>query len=138
MTKLNELKNELTNIQNQISELSKNQIIITYKELEKTENNLINLIKKEINQIQFECKHPIWYHLSTDNDYYEGRKYFTCKCIDCEKVKEDGAKYFHYILYKNEPYNKIKEEYIKLKNITKNQDVLFNALKEKFTDKISI
>jgi len=38
---------------------------------------------------------------------------------------------------KKESYNKIKEEYNKLKSITSNQEVLFTILKEKFIDKVT-
>ena len=137
MNRLDELKNELLKINNEMSELSKNQVIIAYEDLKETKDNLNNLINKEINKIQSECLHPIWYHLSTDSDCYEGRKYFTCQCLECGRIKEDGYRYFNLILFKKESYNKIKEEYNKLKSITSNQEVLFTILKEKFIDKVT-
>ena len=130
------LKNELSTINNEILELSKNQVIITYRELEETKNKLNDLINKEVNRIQSECKHPIWYHLSTDSDCYEGRKYFTCQCLECGRIKEDGYRHFNLMLFKKESYIEIKEEYNKLKSITNNQEILFAILKEKFTDKV--
>ena len=135
MNRLNELKNQLSTIKNEISELSKNQVIITYKKLEETKSKLNISINKEINRIQSECEHPIWYHLSTDSDCYEGRKYFTCQCLECGKIKESGLRNFELVLFKKESYNEIKEEYNKLKSITSNQEVLFTILKEKFVDK---
>jgi len=93
MNRLDELKNKLLKINNEISELSKNQVIIAYEDLKETKDNLNNLINKEINKIQSECLHPIWYHLSTDSDCYEGRKYFTCQCLECGRIKEDGYRY---------------------------------------------
>jgi len=137
MNRLDELKNQLSTINNEILELSKKQVIITYKELEETKNELKNSINKEINMIQSECKHPLWYHLSTDRDCYEGRKYYTCQCLECGRIKEDGYKNFELVLFKKESYNEIKEEYNKLKSITSNQDVLFVILKEKFIDKLT-
>ena len=130
------LKNELSTINNEILELSKNQVIITYRELEETKNKLNDLINKEVNRIQSECKHSIWYHLSTDSDCYEGRKYYTCQCLECGRIKEDGYRHFNLILFKKESYIEIKEEYNKLKSITNNQEILFAILKEKFTDKV--
>ena len=135
MNRLDELKNELLKINNEMSELSKNQVIIAYEDLKETKDNLNNLINKEINKIQSECLHPIWYHLSTDSDCYEGRKYFTCQCLECGKIKESGLRNFELVLFKKESYNEIKEEYNKLKSITSNQEVLFTILKEKFVDK---
>jgi len=137
MNRLDELKNELSKINNEISELSKNQVIITYKKLEETKNELKNSINKEINRIQSECKHHIWYHLSTESDCYEGRKYFTCQCLECGKIKESGLRNFELVLFKKESYVEIKEEYNKLKIITSNQEVLFTILKEKFIDKVT-
>ena len=136
MNRLDELKNELSIINNEILKLSMNPYITTYKELEETKNKLKDSINKEINKIQSECKHPIWYHLSTDSDCYEGRKYFTCQCLECGKIKESGNRNFNLILFKKESYIEIKEEYNKLKSITSNQEVLFTILKEKFTDKV--
>ena len=137
MNRLDELKNQLSTINNEILELSKNQVIITYKELEETKNKLNNSINKEINRIQSECLHSIWYHLSTDSDCYEGRKYYICQCLECGRIKENGYRHFNLILFKKESYNEIKEEYNKLKSITSNQEILFAILKEKFTDKVT-
>ena len=137
MNRLDELKNELLKINNEMSELSKNQVIIAYEDLKETKDNLNNLINKEINKIQSECLHPIWYHLSTDSDCYEERKYFTCQCLECGKIKESGLRNFELVLFKKESYVEIKEEYNKLKIITSNQEVLFTILKEKFIDKVT-
>jgi len=137
MNRLDELKNKLLIINKEISELSMNPFIITYEDLKETKDNLNNSINKEINRIQSECKHPIWYHLSTESDCYEGRKYFTCQCLECGKIKESGYRNFNLMLFKKESYNTVKEEYNKLKSITSNQDVLFTILKEKFIDKVT-
>lgn len=136
MSKLLEsLNNELIDIKSKLVEIENNHAVITYKELEKNKESLVDLINKEIRNIQSKCKHPMWYHLSTEDDRYEGRRYFTCRCLECEKLDEDRAKYFKLVLIKKENYSIIKEEYDKLKSITNNYDVIFSALKEKFEDK---
>ena len=136
MNRLDELKNELSIINNEISEISMNPFIITYEDLKETKDNLNKSINKEINRIQSECEHPIWYHLSTESDCYEGRRYFTCQCLECGRIKESGYRNFNLMLFKKESYIEIKEEYNKLKSVTNNQEVLFTILKEKFIDKI--
>jgi len=60
MSKLLEsLNNELIDIKSKLVEIENNHAVITYKELEKNKESLVDLINKEIRNIQSKCKHPM-------------------------------------------------------------------------------
>lgn len=133
---LEELYNKANKLDIHIRELKNTEIVKKYNKSiqEKTE------ILKDINNleanIQKDCNHQIWYFLSSSTDEHEGRDYYICRCLDCDKADEDRSKYFKNVIKSNTSFSIIQEKYKELKELTSNIDLLFQLLKEQFEDKI--
>ena len=72
-----------------------------------------------------ECNHDVWYLLYHESDDYEGRTYWTCKCLQCGLTEERYPRHFQSKVIMGEsifarakrnekPYNVIREEYLGL------------------------
>jgi len=84
-----------------------------------------------------ECEHDLWYLLYYESDDYEGRTYWTCKCLQCGLTEERRPRHFQGKVIMGEsfcarakrnekPYNVIREEYHSLlekyEDYNKNKD----------------
>ncbi len=87
-------KKELCNIEERLNSIEKERVIKEYNNLKKEAEILKFKILKLIKEKQESCKHPLWYFLKSENDSYEGRLYWTCKCVECNKILEDRNKEF--------------------------------------------
>ncbi len=141
MSKLTRLKEQLNFLSHQILDLEKTDIIKNYKKLKSKHNDIKHNIEIETRLIQSECKHPIWYHLTTKCDEYEGRKYFTCKCLECNLIETRRAKDFNRKLTQKEDFITTKNKLKKLKNdlannrnVKLNYDTVYNILSEMSTN----
>lgn len=124
-----------------IAELSQNSTVIEYIEAQKKDSELCSryceingeiLMKK-----QKKCPHYIWYELSTEQDVYEGRLYLKCKCLECEKIKEDSPEVFKRFIdesFKCE-YETVKKDYEKIRRSNKGMeaDDIFKILKAHYS-----
>lgn len=77
-----------------------------YSKLSTTKEMYIKLKQKT-------CAHPLWYFISESTDSYEGRTYYTCKCLECNLVEERRSRDFDNVIKGN--YQALKEEYDKRK-----------------------
>jgi len=122
---------ELKNIENQIDSLctERNGVLIKMKNLEQNPivqeymklvssnerlySKLSNAKENYTRLKQKTCTHPLWYFISESTDSYEGRTYYTCKCLECNLVDERRSRDFDNVIKGN--YQKLKEEYDKRK-----------------------
>ena len=131
--KILELNDYLDNINIGIKVLETNSIIQLYNE-QKTEKEKINRqIKSMINKMQSECKHPIWYHINTSQDYFEGRTYYLCKCLECGYQTERISREFNkMVIHTEETFSIIQDKYFEFKKITNDINIIKSLLEEKF------
>ena len=131
--KILELNDYLDNINIGIKVLETNSIIQLYNE-QKTEKEKINRqINSMTNKMQSECKHPIWYHVSTSGDYFEGRTYYMCKCLECGYQKERISRDFNkMVIHTEETFSIIQDKYFEFKKITNDINIIKSLLEEKF------
>jgi len=87
-----------------------------------------------IEEIQNNCKHETWYHISTSNDEYEGRTYFTCKCLDCDHIEEDRSRDFKNVIYTKKNFRDVQIKYKELKRITNNPKLILEILNEQYIE----
>lgn len=128
----NDLNEELIKIEKQLEDLANERAIIIDK-MEKLKKykcvqqyiilssqnsvlygKLTNLKESYINLKQRLCTHPIWFFVSETTDDYEGRTYYTCRCLECGKVEERRNRDFENIIRGD--FSRVKEEYDKRKS----------------------
>ena len=122
---------ELKNIENQIDSLciERNEVLLKMKDLE--QNTIVQEYMKLVSSNerlysklstakesytrlkQQTCSHPLWYFISESTDSYEGRTYYTCKCLQCDLIEERRTRDFDNVIKGN--YKELKEEYDKRK-----------------------
>ncbi len=59
------------------------------KELDSSTKEAMALQGIILEEQQQRCPHPAWYFEQYDEDTYEGKVYWTCKCVACGKELED-------------------------------------------------
>ena len=62
--------------------------------LHETDADIKKLEQEIIDAEQENCLHPAWVLLYKDSDPYEGRTYYTCRCVACGKEMTDYARGF--------------------------------------------
>ena len=86
LLKLNESRNELIEARQKLLE---NDIVKQYvaldDELSETNLEYRRLYRDLIREKQNTCSHPVWYFMDGFTDRYEGRAYWSCKCVACGK-----------------------------------------------------
>lgn len=132
---LKELYNKADKLDIRIKELRNTDIIKEYNKCNQEREKIYRNICDLETSLQDNCNHQMWYFLSSSTDDYEGRTYFRCRCLDCDKVDEDRSKYFKNVIKSNISFSKIQEKYKELKTITLNVDLLVQLLKEQFENK---
>ncbi len=132
--KLNELYGELNNLKNKISDYENQEMIKEYKDTIKNEGLLKVKINSEISRIQNNCEHPIWYYIN--NDKYDGKTYYTCKCLECELKEEDRSRNFDKLIFSKANFNfeNIQDEYYKLLEQNYSKEIIIAILKEKYEE----
>lgn len=97
---LQKLNSQLEKLQISLNMIAEIKVAPNYKDLQKEIDDLklqlnqmlMTDLKLELKQTlitkQNNCSHPLWYFLKNDVDPHEGRTYWTCKCLECEKVEE--------------------------------------------------
>ena len=74
-------------------ELLENEAVKRYADITQTLNGYSkkwHRLYTEIREAEQEkCPHPAWYFGAYNEDTYEGRVYWTCKCVACGKIQEE-------------------------------------------------
>lgn len=65
------------------------EFVDTDNKLNATNKKWRSLYEEIITAEQERCPHPAWYFLGYTEDTYEGKVYWTCKCVACGKELED-------------------------------------------------
>ena len=117
--KFNEIQEERSNILKTMHELEKLDVIIEYQKLCSSNETLYrqqkNLREKYTNLKQKNCSHPLWHFIKEETDTYEGRTYYTCRCLECNLVEERRSRDFDNVIRGD--YKKIKEDYDNRKSV---------------------
>ena len=95
---IEQLQNEKKQLINEIKSLNENPIIKKKEDLKKQAYKIDSQIRK----MQKECQHSIWHYIKKEKDHFEGRVYFTCRCLECDKIEERRGQDFKRLLSKNE------------------------------------
>lgn len=132
---LRELYNKLEESDKVIKQLENDTMVKLYHQNKIDNQNIRNEIYNLKSKIQQHCLHPIWYHISTHDDCYEGRRYFTCKCLECEFVEEDRSREFKNVVYLKEKFEAAQSKYYEIKDITNQTSIIKELLEEKFNRK---
>ncbi len=115
----NKIKDKRSKILERMHELEKIDVIIEYQKLCSSNETLYrqqnNLIEKYTNLKQKNCKHPLWYFIKEETDSYEGRTYYTCRCLECNLVEERRSRDFDNVIRGD--YSKIKDDYDNRKSV---------------------
>ena len=131
--KILELNHYLNNINKNIKDLETNSIIQLYNKQKQDKGKVNREIESTTNKMQSECKHPIWYHINTSGDYFEGRTYYMCKCLECgyqtERISRDFNKM---VIHTEEKFSVIQDKYFEFKKITNDINIIKSLLEEKF------
>lgn len=106
LAKLNRKRNKLIKEREpfrlKVLELSKNEIVKEYIEAENKSIKLFDEIDKLessiIREQQKNCKHHIFYLQEYTYDDHEGRSYYKCKCLECEKEIEGRVREFENVV----------------------------------------
>jgi ABC-type uncharacterized transport system fused permease/ATPase subunit len=130
--KLKELGTKLQDLNQNISDIENKEIVKLYNRMKSEREKTSREYEQLVSNIQNECNHKFWYHLSTSSDDYEGRTYFTCKCLDCDFVTEDRSRSFGYVIDTKENFYTVQSKYQEFRKITKDDDTLYRLLKEHF------
>ncbi len=111
--KFNEIQDERSNILKRMRELEKLDVINEYQKLCSSNETLYrqqnSLRERYTNLKQKNCSHPLWYFIKEETDTYEGRTYYTCRCLECNLVEERRSRDFDDVIRGD--YSKIKDEY---------------------------
>ena len=95
LASLKEGKKELEHIQEELLEDPRIQEYVAVSSLlRETNARIINLNQDIVYSEQENCEHPVWILLNEDYDSWEGRLYFTCRCVACGKEKTAYARKF--------------------------------------------
>ncbi len=136
ISRLGSLKDSLGKIRKEVEVLEKdNPSISKYLQLKYEAENIRNSIKNVELEIQSKCVHPIWYFRSKEDDEYEGRRYFTCVCLECEHIKEDRGKNFDKVIYAEERYKWVKELYDRVVRVISEFDLDYDYVYKVLQDK---
>lgn len=65
------------------------EFVDTDNKLNATNKKCRSLYEEIIAAEQERCPHPAWYFYRYNEDTYEGKVYWTCKCVACGKELED-------------------------------------------------
>lgn len=88
LASLKEGREELEHIREELLEDPKVQDYVAASNLlRETNARIITLNQDIVYSEQENCQHPVWVLLNRDDDYWEGRVYFKCRCIVCGKEK---------------------------------------------------
>lgn len=86
---------ELENIRQELLEEPEVQEYVAADSLLRETNDEIEKLNQEIIKgVQENCSHPAWVLFYKDSDPYEGRTYYTCRCVACGKEVTDYARRF--------------------------------------------
>lgn len=131
----------------EILKLNKNliDINISIKNLENDESvQIYNQYKKEelnkdiqslTSKMQSQCKHPIWYHIETSTDAFEGRTYYLCKCLECGYQTERRGRDFNgIVIHIKNKFSSVQDKYFEFKNITNDTNIIRTLLQENFKE----
>ena len=95
LASLNESREDLKHIQDELLEDPKVQEYVAASNLLCEVDAKIKKLNQDIIEgVQENCQHPAWVLLNKDEDHYEGRVYFTCRCVACGKEQTDNARFF--------------------------------------------
>lgn len=91
--KLLELKVSFEDLNRQRKKLLEDDNVKKYirieKELDSSTKEALALQGIILVEQQERCPHPAWYFYNFSEDTYEGKVYWTCKCVACGKELED-------------------------------------------------
>ena len=132
-TEISILNNILNEVDIGMRILEENEIVKIYNGYKKIKEETSRDVQSMTNKMQSECKHPIWYHVSTSGDYFEGRTYYMCKCLECgyqtERISRDFNKM---VIHTEEKFSVIQDKYFEFKKITNDINIIKSLLEEKF------
>lgn len=112
---LDNLYNKYYDLRKNIKALEKKDVIQKYNTYKIQKEEILTSIENLVRNIQENCNHKIWYFLSSSTDDYEGRTYYTCKCLDCDYIEEARSKYFINIIRTKMKFSEVQKEYKKNK-----------------------
>ena len=86
---------ELKHLQEELLEDPKVQEYLEVSKSLRDTDSIIRILNQNIlKSVQENCEHPVWILLNEDYDSWEGRLYFTCRCVACGKEKTAYARKF--------------------------------------------
>ncbi len=91
---LTKVYNELRKIKEELLEVKKaNQTQGETKDIDEPFQKIRSKAMDKTEESQEKCSHPVWYFLNGVTDWYEGKSYWTCQCVNCGKItKEERSK----------------------------------------------
>ncbi len=121
---MDKIDEELSTLQTSYRDFLGMDIIKKFKEVEgllkMTVRERIYLHDQYKSLVQKNCPHPLWYLCDSMTDDFEGRTYWTCKCVECEQVKEGGPRDFKNVITGNKNLQGLlerRQEYEEVKSL---------------------
>ena len=99
MGEIQPLVGSYNNEQKELLQDEKVQRYVQLNDLLQEYGSIVEILeRKHIANIQNDCKHNLWYLLTSETDSYEGRTYWTCRCLDCDMVRESRSHNFRNVI----------------------------------------